>query len=353
MNNKQLADKITTELTGYLQYVVTDDVQWFDKNTKLGDESYVPVVLTVVATFENENRYVRNETYHLQFRVKRDQRDPFYADMDAFKASQTTEAIDTYFVTKVVEKPVKGETNTIRGVEYIDYTVEMRWTWALSRVGTSTVIKVDNVDIPFITCDVAHDKVYVSNQAQSSGYRLTTDTVILTVPLIVANTKVADLYASVNDNEYNRVYELSIDGNVKNVVLKRGQYIFANTATVTQMILTFETHYPRVMITLDGDVLPVTAYFFSGKKIFDMAPRTNDIQRGYATSKIRTWSITFVINDTDVMAKLYNDAYGNVVGVTYTLDVGLAQTYKVELGEINERYTETGDMALECQFIEV
>lgn len=353
MNNKQLADKLTTELTGILNYVVTDDVQLFSKDMKLGGDEYVPAVLSTITSFENENRYVRNVTYELMFRVRNELRDSFYADIDAFKASQTTETIGSYFVTKVVESLIKADKTTIKGVGYFDYTVEMRWTWALSKVGTSTTIKVDTVAIPFISCDVVHDISYVSNQAADSGYRLTNDTVILIVPLILANTKIAALYTAAGTHAYNQTYALDIDGQAKTVVLKRTQYVFTNTTTVTNMIMTFETHYPRVTVEIDGDAIPVTAYMYQGRKVFEMSARDNDVQKGYATSKVRTWSVTLVNDGSTAWNKLEADAYGDSTGVTYTLDIGLATNFTVELGDVTERYTETGDMTLECQFIEV
>ncbi len=352
-NNKALADKLTTELTGLLNYVVTDDIQLFSKDMQLGNEDYVPVVLTTITSFSNENRYIDNVSYQLQFRVRVEWRDAFYDDITAFKSSQQTETYGSYFITKVVENEVKGEKQTIKGVDYLDYTIEMRYTYSLALVGTQTILKVDDVDIPFISCDVIHDIVYVSNQGVGNGYRLTNDVVTIMIPLIVANAKVLELYDAVNTNAYNQVYDVEIDGTVKELVLKRGQYTFTNTATVTSLILTFETHYPRVTVEIDGDVLPVTAYQYMGKKIINTGARTGDIQKGTPTSKVRTWAITFVVSDATAMNKLIADAYGGLLDITYTLDIGLAQPFTVTLGDVAERYTETGDMTLECQFVEV
>jgi len=337
-----------------LNYVVSDDVQLFSKDTKLENgEEYTPVVLTTITSFENENRYIRNYVYQLTARVKKTARDNFDSDMIDFRDSQLTETIGSYLVTKVVEKPIKTSEQTIKGVDYYDYTVEMRWTYALSKVGTNVVISVDSVTIPFVNCEVTHDIGYVSNQSAGSGYRLTNDTVVLTIPLIVANSKVLAMYTAVNSDAYNQTYTLSIDGNSKTVVLKRGAYSFSNQASVSVLIVTFETHYPRVTVELDGDIMPVTAYRYNGKKVIESSERVNDVQMGYSTSKVRTWSITFVVDSSTAMAKLQADAYGDTLGVSYTLDIGLASNFTVELTDVVESYTETGDMKLECQFIEV
>ncbi len=353
VNNRTLAQKLTTEISGSLTYVVTDDVQLFSKDTKLGNLSYTPVVLTTITSFENENRFIRTYTYQLMARVRKVDRDLFDSDMQVFRDTQTTETIDSYIVTKVVEKPIKTAEITVQGVDYYDYTIEMRWVYALSKVGTNISITVDSVAIPFLQCDVIHDIGYVSNQSAGSGYRLTNDNVVLTVPLIVGNSKVLALYNAVNSDAYNQTYVLNIDGHSKTVVLKRGNYQFVNTAQIASLVLTFETHYPRVTVELDGDILPVTAYRYNGKKVVESSERVNDVQMGYSTSKVRTWSITFVVSTATAMTKLQADAYGDTLGITYTLDIGLASNFTVELTDVVESYTETGDMKLECQFIEV
>lgn len=353
MNNKQLADKLTTELTGILQYVVTDDIQLFSKGMRLGDKTYIPVVISTTTSFNNENRYIKNEVHELQFRVMNEQRDDFYSDMADFRASQQTEIIDSYIVTKVVEKERQTEKNVIGGVDYFDYVVEMRWTYTLGRVGTAIDIEIDGTKIPFTACQVIHDITYVSNQSASNGYRLNNDTIILTVPLVVANAKILELYNEVNSDSYNKIYDVTIDNTERTVALKRGEYTYNNTSQLTTMILTFETHYPRVQVTLDGDTIPVTAYRYSGKVVYGKGVRDGDVERGTAIGKVRTWSITFVINTTTALQKLYANAYDGNVDTTYTLDVGLASTYTVALGDVIEQYTETGDMTLECQFVEV
>lgn len=352
MNLKDLADKLTTELTGLKNYVVTDDAQWYSEDTELGGEAYIPALLSLVSSFENENRYIRTLVYQLRFKVLESYRDDFYDDIDTFKASQTTEVIGSNVVTKVVQNPITTLMDTVNGLEYFEYQLEMIWTYALSKVGTAATISVDGVEIPFTSCDVIHDIAYVSNQSSGSNYRMTNDLVTINIPLIVANAKVLALYNAVNSDAYNTSYTLSIDGVSKSVVLKKAQYTFTNTATLTGMILTFETAYPRVTVTIDGESLAVTAYQYQGKKLMETAARNNlDITKGYATSKTRTWSITIVKATGTAWSKLIADAYGDTLGVTYTL-VAQGITYTVELADAIERYTETGDMTLECQFVE-
>jgi hypothetical protein len=351
VNNKALADKLTTELEGALQYVVTDDVQLFSKDMRLGEVEYVPVVLDTITSFENENRYINNTTYQLTFKVKDDLKDRFYDDMDAFRLSQLTEVIGSYVVTKVVYKPIQTIQSTDNGIDYYEYTVDMIWTSSLAKVGTNAVIKVDTVAVPFTRCDVIHDISYISNQSLGLNPRMTNDTVTLYIPLIISNTKVASLYNLVNSDYHNSVHTLDIDGISKSVVLKRGQYTYENTSSIAGMVLTFETHYARVTITLNGVSLPISAYRYNGKKTVDMSGRLSDVQLGKGNSKIRTWTITFVNDLSETIQGLITDGYGGTVGTTYTL-VTRGTTYTVELVDVTEEFTETGNMTLQCQFIE-
>jgi hypothetical protein len=351
VNLKQLADKLTTELTYELQYVVTDNVQLYDETTKLGGDEYTPVLLTLIASFENENRYIRNLTYQLTFKVRDEDIDKFYIDVDRFRTTQSTEVIDSYVVTKTVQNAIYTLSTVDNGIDYKEFTLDFIWVWNLSKVGTNAIIKVDTVSIPFTQCDVIHDIAYITNEAQATNYRMTNDTITLEVPLIVSNTKVASLYADINADTYNKTYVLDIDGVSKTVVLKKGQYTYTKTSAIVGMILTFETHYPRVLIELDGEALPISAYQYQSKLVMVNAARTEAIVKAYGTSKVRTWSITFIKKTSNVWNKLISDAYGNYLDTTYLLTVG-SETFTVGLSDVVESFTETGDMTLQCQFQE-
>ena len=170
--------------------------------------------------------------------------------------------------------------------------------------------------------------------------------------MILSNSKILELYNLINSDTYNYVCDIDIDGKIKQVVLKRGQFILTNTSLITGLILTFETHYPRLVVLLDGVDLPITSYHYQGKKVISTAPRGGtDTIKGYASSKVRTWSITFISTNNGTYNKLYDDAYGGLLGITYALTIN-SVPFVVELAEVVDRYTESGDMALECQFVE-
>lgn len=353
VNSKQIADKLTTELGGNYEYIVKDDVMYFNDEMKLNNGVFIPCVLTLTQSFKDPNKYLTTDNFTITFRVNKDyDKALFLSDLKTFIDTQANELIDGYYVTKVYNNPQFVSEDIINSVDYLLYSIDFTWTFALSKVGSMTVISVDSVQIPFVSCDVSHDVSYVSNQSSAVNYRMTNDVITITVPLIVANARVLSLYQDINSDTYNKVYTLNIDGNAKSVVLKRGQYTFNNSAVITNMILTFETAYPRVTVEVDGDLIPVTAYQYMAKSTIDQSARSSDVQKGWANDKVRSWSITFVNNDSTAFNKLFNDAYGDTLGITYTLDIGLASTFTVILAEAVERYTETGDMTLECQFIE-
>ena len=62
MNLKTIADKLTTEMTGSLNYVVRDDIQYFSNSIRDGGEKYVPVVIKLEREFVSGNKYFNEQT---------------------------------------------------------------------------------------------------------------------------------------------------------------------------------------------------------------------------------------------------------------------------------------------------
>ena len=356
MNTKQLADKLTTELTNNLNYSVTDDVQLFNEDMELGGEPYVPVLASLITSLPNENKYITTVTYQLTFKVAVSKIDLFYADMENFRDTQVNEIIGSDYVSKVIYREVYQREDVENSIDYREFTVDMIWTYALSVVGSQSVIKIDTFEIPFLTCSITHDIGYVSNEAHDTAYdnyRLSNDTILLEIPLILADTKVNEIYDEINSNSYNKTYVLDINGVSKTVVLKQSQVTLTRNGGLTSMILTLETAYPRVSITLDGESIPVTAYRYNGKVTTTDGKKSSldAILRTHGVSKVRSWSITFVKDGSTIYDKIVNDVYGNTLDTTYEL-VRDGKTYTLMLADAVEEYTETGDMSIQCQFID-
>lgn len=352
MNLKTIADYLTTALNGNnLQYDVTDNVQLFDEEMKIGGLDYVPAVLTLVSPFVEESGFRSSFVFNLHFRFKRESIDDFYDDIATFSASETPVTEGSFQVVKTYQAPRYLSEETSNGVDYFDFNLEFTWVYNLAIVGIASTISIDGVTIPFLSCNVEHDTSYISNQSSGSNYRLTNDIIKLQIPLILTNTKVSSLYADINSNDYNKVYTMVINGLSKSVALKKGVYQLDNNSNVVGMTLTLETAYPRVTITLDGETIPNSAYHYNGKKLSVTDSKTDDRTVAYPTEKVKSWSLTLVKDTSTVYAKVVADGYGDTITAEYTL-VRDGVSYTVFLADFVEKYTETGDMVVECQFME-
>jgi hypothetical protein len=352
LNSRQLAIRLTTELTGNYNYVVVDNEQLFSQNMKLDGESYIPVVLNVVTSFPDPNKFITTEVYQLHFRVDKNiDILNFYNDIETFRSGQSDELIDSEYVTKTYQKVIYAGQDVIEGIEYSMFTLEFTWVYSLSIVGSQALIKIDDVSIPFIELDIAHDKAYISNEASGSSYRMTNDIILLTVPLILSNSGITTIFNYINSDSYNTEFDLSINGVVKTVVLKRGQVRYLKNGLITNMILTLETAYPRVTFTLDGEVIPNTQWEFSMKSTTTEYKRKGDGVTGQATGKVKGWNVTLVKDGSTVYDKVVADMYSSTLNQTYTL-VKDGYTFTVILSDVMEAYAETGDMAINCRFTE-
>jgi len=352
VNLKTIADYLTTQLTGDLQYVVTDDVQFYTNEMKLGGSEYVPSLLKLITPFVNENKFIETYVCELEFLVRREDRDKFQDDVSSFISNESDGIDGSHYVTKTYQRLIFKDDETINGVDYMRYTLEFTYVYALSIVGSQSVLKLDNEVIPFVSCQVDHSVSYVSNKANGNNYRMTNDLITLVVPLILGNSKIVELYGIHNSDEYNVTFALDINGLVKNVALKKTALVLNQSSQITGLTLILETAYPRVSITLDAHDIPLSAYKYDGKKtVEDGAKNGTNLLKGYGTEKVRTWSMSFVKDDSTLWDKLVADAYGMTLNETYELNRdGLV--FNVIMSQVSEGFTETGDMSLDCSFIE-
>ena len=351
MNPKSIADYLTTALSTNNEYQVTDDVQLYDENMKTSKKSYVPAVLTM-SPFVEESGFRYTKIFNLHFLFKRSYIDTFYSDIALFIENEKAPSTEgSFYITKTYQFP--RMTNSVRngGVEYYEFDLSFTWVYSLAVIGSSSIIKVDTVAIPFTSCKVEHDTSYIANQSSGNNYRMTNDTINLTIPLILTDSKVSSLYADANSNDYNKTYTLDINGISKSVVLKKAIYTLVKGSGLTEMTLVLDTAYPRVTITLDGETVPQSAYSFNGKKMVIPDAISGAVAKGYPTQKVKSWSITLVKDASTVYAKVIADGYGNTVDTTYTL-VRDGVSYTVFMEDFSEGFTETGDMKVDCKFME-
>ena len=358
MNLKSIADKLTTELTGNYNYNVTEENQLFSKDMELDSERYIPVLLNLVTSYPDTNKYMLTELYSLTFRVAKDlDKDLFYTDMASFKSSQTDEVISSEYVTKTYENVRKINEDTILGVDYWIFELNFTWTYSLSIVGNQSTLKIDTVTIPFIECDITHDIAYINNIAHDTSltnYRMGNDVIRLVVPLILSNTAILSVFNYSNSNGYNNIVSLDINGTVKSMIIKRTNVKYLKNGQMTQLVIVLETAYPRVSFTLDGVEIPNTSWRFNGKKEVSVSKRSitsPDTLKSYPKGKHKSWSVIFVKDDSVLYEKIKDDLYGDDLSQTYTL-IRDGETYTLHMTDGVEQYTETGDMAIECQFQE-
>ena len=356
MNIKQLADKLTTELTGTYNYVVSDDNQLFSRDMKLDSESYIPVVLSLVTSFPDTNKYQLTELYQMTFRVSKDlSKDTFYTDIQTFKTAQTDELISSEYVTKTYENMRQIGEDTIDGIDYWLYEMNFTWIYSLAVVGSQSTIKIDTVEIPFIECDITHDIAYINNIAHDTAltnYRMSNDIILLTVPLILSNTAIASVYNYSNTNGYNNIVALDINGVSKSLVIKRTNVKYLKTGQLTVMVITLETAYPRVTFTIDGEVIPNTNWKYDAKYTIMPSARVGANVKGYHNDKTKSWNVTFVKDNSAIYEKIYNDVYGDTLKTEYTLIRDSLDPVTVIIENATEEHTETGDMAIAVRFVE-
>lgn len=352
MNLKTIADYLTTALTGTNTFVVTDNVQYYNEDLTVNDEKYIPALITLVAPFREETGFRETFTFNLHFKVDNRYIDDFYTDIQSFIDSETPVTEGSFQVVKTYQSVRYTGKDGNGTIDYYEFDLEFTWVYNLSVVGKLSTITVDGNALLFTSCRIDHDTAYVSNiTSTTDNYRLTNDLITLEVPLILSNTAIATLYADMNSNYYNKTYTLVINGISKAVALKKNMMQINNTSETVGLTVILETAYPRVALTLDGANIPNTAYHFNSKRVSEPAGRIDDNQKAYITSIVKSWSITFVKDDSAIYTKVENDAYGNDGDITYTL-IRDGRTFTVYIADVVESHTETGDMSLQCQFME-
>lgn len=357
MNLKTIADYLTTALTGTNTFKVTDNVQLYDEEMKLGGVDYIPTLVTILSPYREEIGFRETFTFNLHFKVVRDNVDTFYADIQSFIDSETPTTEDSWYVIKTYQSVVFDKSKTDNGIDYNEYDLEFTWVYNLSVVGKYSTLLLDTKALPFTSCDIVHDMGYISNiSTPTENYRLTNDSIILQVPLILTYESISALYGYMNDNYYNRVVTLSINGIERSLVIKQIIAKINNTSETVGLTVKLDTDYPRVNLTLDGEIVPNSAYQFNSKRANEASARvetgvSTDNQKSHPTGIVKSWAITLVKDSSTVYNKIVNDGYGDTIDTIYTL-VRDGRTFTVHLVDFIEKYTETGDMAIECQFME-
>lgn len=356
-----IASKLMSEINDYTNTFnirITANKQLFDAYTELEDKSYIPAVLNVTNTFTNENKYSSRLTYQLAFYVLDSYVEEFKQVIKNWSAIQLSEVINGNQVVKTTETLIPAEQRTDIGSNYEIYTLDLTWTYLLSLTGENFEIYVDNVAIPVLNYEIEHTMEYITNQSGGDNYRMTNDTVVLQIPLYLANTKVLELYNLLNNDDYNKTIELkTVVENIehdKTLAIKKVRMAVVRNSQIAALVVTLETHYPRLTIKLDDESVPVISYSASFKTLYETDNRYDqDIAKGIATGRVRSWNMIIINDNSTAYQNIKASAKNSTLGETFTFTDYDLQTYTVEIAEIQDSFTSTGDISIDIALREV
>ena len=358
---KTLAAKLTTELNVYadtFKFEVTDNKQLYDEYMELDDLNFIPVILTTQTTFKQENKYIENVVYQLMFYVKTTWESEFVEIYKSWVDSQVNEEIDSRQVYKTTQGLIHATNDIDNGTQYDTYISSLNWTYITALSGNGITVKVDDETVPFVSIEGSHDKSYISNQSQGTNDFLTDDMFVLTVPLNFAYDKIVDLLDESNNSSYNVLHEITIEmadkTYTKNMVLRKKYYNTQKSSSIASVSFTFGTEYPRVTVKINSVSIPVVSYAFNPKTNFELDNRYGENKvYGLSTDKINRWVLKIANDSSATYNSIYNDMRSSTVGTKFTLTDKDGVDYNVEVGELNEAFTESGNQAIEISLTEV
>ena len=358
---KELAAKLTTELNVFsdtFKFKVTDNKQLYDEDMQIDNLDYIPVILTTQTTFTQENKYVSNVVYQLMFYVRTKWETEFTEIYKSWANSQVNEEIDGQQVYKTTQDIIHANNDVDNATYYDTYKATLNWTYITALSGNGITIKVDGEIVPFTQIEGSHDKSYISNQSENTNDFLTDDNMVLTIPLNFGYDKVVELLDEVNESSYNVLHTITIEmadkTYTKNMVLRKGYYVTPKSSSIAAIQLTFGTEYPRVTVQINGVSIPVISYVFNPKTNFELDNVYGDTKvYGLSTDKINRWNLKIANDSSATYAAIYNDMRSAEVGTKFTLTDKDGVDYTVEVGELNESFTESGNQAIEINLTEV
>lgn len=358
---EEIAAKLTSEINDYTDTFnirITANKQLYDKWMTLEDKSYIPAILTVTNTFTNDNKYSSRLTYQLAFYVLDSYVEEFKQVIANWTAIQLSEVISGNQVVKTTENLIPAEQTTDNGSHYEFYTLDLTWTYLLSLTGENFVLYIDDEPVPFVNYEIEHTMEYITNETSGDNYRMTNDTVVLSIPLYLANTKVLEMYNLLNNDYYNKTIDLKtiVDSveHDKTLVIRKARMSVIRNSQIAVLVLTCETHYPRLTIQLDGVSVPVISYSGSFKTLYLKDNRDGeDVSYGVATDRVRSWNMIIVNDNSDAYDDVKTSIKGSTLGQTFTFTDYDLNTYTVEIAEMQDQFTSTGNISIDIALREV
>jgi len=348
VNLRELAQKLTTLIGDKLSYIITDDVQYHNNVIRDEKNEYVAGVLTLERPFVSANGYYRENNYSILFYIRQENKMDFISDLSNFINSETTEIIDDNYVQKIYQTPIYQREETMSGVDYIVYQFDFVYSMSKAITGAYSTLLIDDVEVPFNRIEQVHDTSYVSSiLAKQENLRLTNDDFVLTLPLIVSNPKIKELYDLKNSDYFNIKIKLTINGVDFHLAIKRFAQTIERGGNVTNLIVVASTWYERTPIYIDEHLVSIAEYRFEMKKQSTpsaLGSMPNRV-RSYQENIIMTLSGVIVNDGSLAYQKMKNDMKDGNLTTTYQVVDG-EHTYLMVMTNCIEIYTETGNTSL-------
>jgi len=348
------------QLTANIPVVIQDDIMLYDEIMELTSQRIVPCVLKVERSLITESDLQETLNGVLWFYVPIEKRDNLYLLLDTYRQIENAEKHELfgdYLITKTVQRYKFDEYKKAQnGLDDYMFVLRMDFTWVITsgfvagkhfKLEVKTGSDVDYTQIPFVTYNMVNTKAYVSNVNEGTNEYLTDDDVIINVPLTLGNAKILEMYNDVDNNSYNKLYtfRLTVGSSikVKELILKRGEYIVENSNKLVGLTLRYGAMYDRSSVLLDDVSVKLTDYTYDLTK--GETPRrdgkTNKIK---ATEINRTWQVSIVDDNSDLYKALQDEIYGDTQSnhtLKITTKASNLYTYSVQVTKGVEGYKET------------
>lgn len=348
VNLRELSEKLTTLINGELNYIITDDVQYHNNMIRDDRNDFTAGVLSLERPFVSANGYYMENSYSILFYVKQEEKMAFISDVTNFINSENTELIEGNYTQKIYQTPVYQKEETLSGIDYIVYRFDFVYLMSKSITGAYSTLLIDDVSVPFTRIEQVHDTSFVSSILdKQENLRLTNDDFVITLPLILSNNKVKELYDLKNSDYFNIKIKVTINDVDFNLAIKRFAQTIERGGNVTNLIIIASTWYDRTPKYIDSHLVSIAEYRFEMKKQSTPSALGSlpERVRSYPENIILTFSGVIVNDGSLVYQKMKNDMRNGNLSTTYqVLDDG--NTYTMVLTNCIETYTETGNTSL-------
>lgn len=374
MITKTVAQKIQDDLhiiADYLGYEVsfniTEYIQKYQSDMKNADDlNYNPAVLSLVGdpfVFSSLNTEILN--YELEVHALAKDRlkieEIFKVYRNNNKQATTIEGLSVYIYSSNIHIDDFTKSQDGRNKRYFNGRVDIQLQVLPYTIdGNSTILKLDDIEIPFNTLRFRKDKSLIPNVSFGSSnadVKLVSETLQVEIP-ITDNTKVSELLFDCLNDSYNKKYQVKYEINdiVKTVdmVLRVGTIEYNKNGNPITFWITLERALGRKDFKIDGITIPAIRWSFSS----DLEITSTSKESGVKSRPVANGRGISVLLVNDQSSKI-NDIIENINqhGIDkrfmVSFDINdLEFSYSMIIKNGSLQVTEHPDLLVECTFIE-